>query len=297
MQRSPELTCFCGNLSESVAEEHLWELMVQVGVVRSVSIPTDKVTGRRQNYGFVEFATAADAEYAARVMNMVRLFGKPLRVHRSQRDRKDLDVGANLFIGGLDGTVDEKVLYDTFSAFGNVIGAPHVQSDPVSGESKGFGFVSFDSFEASDMAIECMDNQFLGSQQIRVQYAYKKDAKGERHGSQAERILAAAGRAAAPQPHMTFASGPAGAAPPPPRPPPPPLRQQVPPPLPSPYLPPGAPGLRAAPPPLPQGPPPLPQGPPPLPAARGAFPGPARGPATGTMAMPAGPPPMPPRPR
>ena len=169
MQRSPELTCFCGNLSESVAEEHLWELMVQVGVVRSVSIPTDKVTGRRQNYGFVEFATAADAEYAARVMNMVRLFGKPLRVHRSQRDRKDLDVGANLFIGGLDGTVDEKVLYDTFSAFGNVIGAPHVQSDPVSGESKGFGFVSFDSFEASDMAIECMDNQFLGSQQIRVQ--------------------------------------------------------------------------------------------------------------------------------
>jgi len=34
------------------------------------------------------------------------------------RDRKTVDVGANLFIGNLDPDVDEKMLYDTFSAFG-----------------------------------------------------------------------------------------------------------------------------------------------------------------------------------
>ena len=33
--------------------------------------------------------------------------------------------------------------------------------------------------------------QFFGNKIISVQYAFKKDSKGERHGSQAERLLAA----------------------------------------------------------------------------------------------------------
>lgn len=41
-----------------------------------------------------------------------------------------------------------------------------------------------DRFEASDMAIECMHNQYLCNRQISVQYAYKKESRGERHGGQ-----------------------------------------------------------------------------------------------------------------
>jgi splicing factor 3B subunit 4 len=48
-----------------------------------------------------------------------------------------------------------------------------------------------DSFEASDLAIECMNSQWLCNRQIVVQYAFKRDAYGERHGTQAERLLAA----------------------------------------------------------------------------------------------------------
>lgn len=55
----------------------------------------------------------------------------------------------------------------------------------------GYGFVSFESFEASDLAIECMNGQYLCNRPIVVQYAFKKDTQGERHGSQAERMLAA----------------------------------------------------------------------------------------------------------
>lgn len=32
-----------------------------------------------------------------------------------------MDVGANLFVGNLDPEVDEKLLYDTFSAFGMIL--------------------------------------------------------------------------------------------------------------------------------------------------------------------------------
>jgi hypothetical protein len=41
------------------------------------------------------------------------------------------------------------------------------------------------------MAVENMNGQFFGGKQITVQYAFKKDGKGERHGTTAERLLAA----------------------------------------------------------------------------------------------------------
>ena len=60
--------------------------------------------------------------------------------------------------------------------------------------SKGYGFISFSNFEASDDAIANMNGQYLMNKEISVQYAYKKDGKGERHGDEAERMLAAQAR-------------------------------------------------------------------------------------------------------
>ena len=42
-----------------------------------------------------------------------------------------------------------QLLYDTFSAFGVIVSNPKIQRDPDTGLSRGFGFLSFDSFEAS----------------------------------------------------------------------------------------------------------------------------------------------------
>lgn len=39
-----------------------------------------------------------------------------------------------------------------------------------------------------------MNSQYLMNKQVSVQYAYKKDGKGERHGDEAERMLAAQAR-------------------------------------------------------------------------------------------------------
>jgi splicing factor 3B subunit 4 len=72
-----------------------------------------------------------------------------------------------------------QLLYDTFSAFGVIVATPKIMRDPDTGNSKGFGFVSYDSFEAADAAIEAMNGQYLSGRQITVSYAYKKDTKGE----------------------------------------------------------------------------------------------------------------------
>ncbi|KAL6507554.1 hypothetical protein OROGR_023749 [Orobanche gracilis] len=80
--------------------------------------------------------------------------------------------------------------------------------DPKTGNCRGFGFISYDSFDASDAAIENMNGQYLSYRQITVSYAYKKDTKGERHGTPAERVLAANPTTQHSRPHTMFASGP-----------------------------------------------------------------------------------------
>ncbi|KAE8915064.1 hypothetical protein PF005_g22952 [Phytophthora fragariae] len=226
-QRNQDATVYVGNLDDRVSEELLWELMLQAGSVCNVHMPRDKVTGSHQNYGFVEFRAEECAEYAVKVLNMVQLFGKPVRVKKASSDRKNVDVGANLFLGNLDPEVDEKLLYDTFSAFGGIVETPKVMRDPDSQASRGFGFVSFDSFEAADLAIECMHGQYLCNRQVVVQFAFKKDSRNERHGSEAERLLAQRNPDKL-QPHTMFAFTPGANGAPPPPPPPAYLAQQVP---------------------------------------------------------------------
>lgn len=210
-EQDKEATVYIGNLDERVTDALVWELMLQAGRIVNVHLPKDRVTQTHQGYGFVEFISEDDADYAAKIMNQVRLYGKPIRVNKASADKqKTVEVGAELFVGNLDQMVDEKTLFDTFSRFGSLISAPKVcfssaRSDirantglqisrDESGISKGYGFVSFSNFEASDDAIANMNGQFLMNKEITVQYAYKKDGKGERHGDQAERMLAAQAR-------------------------------------------------------------------------------------------------------
>lgn len=182
-------------------------LIVMLAV--NVHMPKDRVTQMHQGYGFVEFLSEEDADYGIKIMNMIKLYGKPIRVNKASAHQKNLDVGANIFIGNLDVEVDEKLLYDTFSAFGVILQTPKIMRDPETGKSKSFAFINFASFEASDAAMDAMNGQYLCNRPISVSYAFKKDHKGERHGSAAERLLAAQNPSThADRPHQLFADAP-----------------------------------------------------------------------------------------
>ncbi|CAE7762890.1 sap-49, partial [Symbiodinium sp. KB8] len=92
-QRNQEATLYVGGLDDQVDEELLWELMVQVGPVVSVSMPKDPVSSRHRGFGFVEFRGELDAEYAIKVLNMVKVYGRSLRLSKSAADKRNLDVG------------------------------------------------------------------------------------------------------------------------------------------------------------------------------------------------------------
>lgn len=211
-EQDKDSTIYVGNLDERVTDALVWELFLQAGRIVNVHLPKDRVTQSHQGYGFVEFISEEDAEYAARIMTQIRLYGKQIRVNKASADKqRSVEVGAELFVGNLDPMVDERTLYDTFSRFGTLVTPPKVARDE-SNLSKGYGFISFSNFDSSDDAIANMNGQYLMNKEVSVQYAYKKDGKGERHGDQAERMLAAQAKAHGVEPAP--ATIPTGIAPP-----------------------------------------------------------------------------------
>ena len=189
-ERNQDATLYVGGLDDNCSEAILWELFTQAGPVVNVHMPKDRITGAHQGYGFVEFSSEKDADYAMKIMNMVKLYGKPLRANKASANQKNQDIGANIFIGNLDPEVDEKLLYDTFASFGSILQTPKIMRDFSNNSPRCYAFVNYSSFEASDAAIEAMNGQYFSNRPISVSYAFKKDGKGERHGTMVERLLA-----------------------------------------------------------------------------------------------------------
>ncbi len=79
-----------------------------------------------------------------------------------------------IYIGNLPYSTDDASLKELFSSFGTIVSAT-VISDRATGRSKGFGFVEFDSEEATSKAIEAMDNYEVDGRNIKVSKARPKD--------------------------------------------------------------------------------------------------------------------------
>eukprot|EP00521_Asterionellopsis_glacialis_P006702 CAMPEP_0195287648 /NCGR_PEP_ID=MMETSP0707-20130614/4623_1 /TAXON_ID=33640 /ORGANISM="Asterionellopsis glacialis, Strain CCMP134" /LENGTH=491 /DNA_ID=CAMNT_0040347423 /DNA_START=87 /DNA_END=1562 /DNA_ORIENTATION=+ len=77
--------------------------------------------------------------------------------------------GANLFIYHLPHDFTDADLASAFNPFGNVISAK-VYVDRYTGESKGFGFVSYDSVISAESAIEQMNGFQIGNKRLKVQH-------------------------------------------------------------------------------------------------------------------------------
>lgn len=95
MADSDSRTVWCGNLSDQVTEELLYELFLQAAPLERVRIPTDK-DGKKMNYGFITFKHEISIEYALRLLNGTRLFDKHLNIkYRNNRNPNELNVSRN----------------------------------------------------------------------------------------------------------------------------------------------------------------------------------------------------------
>ncbi|KAJ6310502.1 hypothetical protein OIU76_015265 [Salix suchowensis] len=155
---------YVGDLEANVTDSQLYDLFNQVGQVVSVRVCRDLASRRSLGYGYVNYSNPQDAARALEMLNFTPLNGSPIRVMYSHRDPSVRKSGAgNIFIKNLDKAIDHKALHDTFSVFGNILSCK-VATDP-SGQSKGYGFVQFDSEEAAQKAIEKLNGMLMNDKQ------------------------------------------------------------------------------------------------------------------------------------
>ncbi|KAL3350540.1 hypothetical protein AABB24_023138 [Solanum stoloniferum] len=158
---------YVGDLDVNVTDSQLYDLFNQLGQVVSVRVCRDLTTQRSLGYGYVNYGNPQDAARALEVLNFTPLSGKPIRIMYSNRDPTVRRSGtANIFIKNLDKAIDHKALHDTFSAFGNILSCK-VAVDS-SGQSKGYGFVQYDSEDAAQKAIEKLNGMLLNDKQVYV---------------------------------------------------------------------------------------------------------------------------------
>lgn len=93
----------------------------------------------------------------------------PQEVRPSNPRPREGPAGANLFVYHLPHDLTDADLATAFNPFGGVISAK-VYVDKYTGESKGFGFVSYDSVPAADAAIEQMNGFQIGNKRLKVQH-------------------------------------------------------------------------------------------------------------------------------
>jgi len=89
---------YVGNLSYNVTEEELRQQFAAFGEVESVSIVTDKFSGRPRGFGFVEMRSRSEAEAAITGLNGKTVDYRALVVNEA-RPRAD-NRGARPFDGG-----------------------------------------------------------------------------------------------------------------------------------------------------------------------------------------------------
>jgi polyadenylate-binding protein len=164
----PSGSLYVGDLAPDVTEASLFEIFSRAGAVSSIRVCRDATSRRSLGYAYVNFHSVMDAERALDTMNYQIIKDRPCRIMWSHRDpaiRRNNK--SNVFIKNLANGIDSKQLNDTFSKFGNILSCKIAQ-DPITGQSRGFGYVHFETEESAAKAIEETNGHMIAGKPVYV---------------------------------------------------------------------------------------------------------------------------------
>ncbi|EIE18010.1 hypothetical protein COCSUDRAFT_31894 [Coccomyxa subellipsoidea C-169] len=174
-------TLWMGDLAYWMDESFIYSIFVGTGNLVSVKIIRNKNTAVSEGYGFVEFATHEAAEQVLRTFNgcpipntdqIFRLNWAAFGVGKVTTD-SDYSV----FVGDLAPDVTDYALQEHFRQFFASVRSAKVITDPLTGRSKGYGFVRFGNEAERDRSLTEMSGHVINSRPIRVSIATAKKSQ------------------------------------------------------------------------------------------------------------------------
>lgn len=78
------MTIYIGNLSFQATEDDLRSVFVEYGTVKRVSLPTDRETGRRRGFAFVDMDSESEEDAAIQELDGAEWMGREIRLNKAK---------------------------------------------------------------------------------------------------------------------------------------------------------------------------------------------------------------------
>ncbi|XP_061652943.1 nucleolin-like isoform X2 [Phyllopteryx taeniolatus] len=169
----PNTTLFVSNLPFKVKEDDIKKVFK-----KAVTIAIPNKDGKAKGYAFVEFATVADAQQALNATKNVNVRKRRVRVEFCERPEIGRVESKTLIVWGLGEKTTAEILQGAFEG----CLCARVATDKETGESKGFGFVEYESEEMCAAAKEAMEDSEINGSKVSVYYARSKVKRGHPGG-------------------------------------------------------------------------------------------------------------------
>jgi RNA recognition motif-containing protein len=84
------MSIYVGNLDYKITEEDLTDVFAEYGTVKRVHLPTDRETGRKRGFAFVEMGTEAEEDAAISKLDGAEWMSRELKVNKARpRENRD----------------------------------------------------------------------------------------------------------------------------------------------------------------------------------------------------------------
>jgi polyadenylate-binding protein len=188
-QRDPSLrrtgagNIFIKNLDPTIDNKALHDTFSAFGNILSCKVATDGA-GKSKGYGFVHFESSEAADSAIAQVNGMMLNDQIVYVghHIPIKDRGDKaakldETFTNVYVKNLDNSVTDAQLRELFEKFGTITSAAVSVDDQ--GNSKGFGFINYESHEAAIASVEALSESEQFGKKLTVCRAQMKSERQE----------------------------------------------------------------------------------------------------------------------
>ncbi|PON42095.1 Splicing factor-like protein [Parasponia andersonii] len=183
---------YVGNLPYSMNSTLLAEVFGEAGNVVSVEVIYDKVTDRSRGFGFVTMGSVEEAKEAIRMFEGSQVEGRTIKVNfpevprGGEREvlgakirninRSFVDSPYQLYAGNLGWGLTSQALRDAFADQPGLLSAKVIYERDT-GRSRGFGFVSFETAEAAQSALDAMNGVEVEGRPLRLNIASQRASR------------------------------------------------------------------------------------------------------------------------